>query len=586
MRRRSIGRITQGLSLRVWHAELLVVAALAVLAFLVRWPYLQILPHFTDEIHEILTALHVARGEAFPLTAQEAYLGPFHYYILGALFKVIGPKLVLPRLLVLVFGVLTVGATYLLGRSLAGRHVGALGAALLATSPQHTLINSHIAWQNATMPLYSTLCFAAFIAALNTLRPVSGVEPTASPAVARRFGPFLALAGCCFGLTLQTHPGAIILVPPLALAYLIAILAGRRWRLLRSPWLVLAIAAGLLAYSPVLIFNMMNRFDGLLRATAQRPYAYDLQPTWESYRTNFREFALQFARMISDPTRIPATFGDYLTSPYLVIAVVLALVGFLILARRGQPLPLLVAVSAQLILPRFLKAYGMDDDYPMIAARYVAYLLPLGYLAIATTVVIPARQFGRIVLRRYGRPILTNVTSMLWWFVLAVSIAGFVLYPLVPLHRYYEAVMPHDPNNVAAFALYHELAAYTGDTPIVVDSTLDKIATKEGVTARDVAVFLLQFRGIPYALTTNMRETITTSTAGVDPANSAALPLVIMERDTCWPLRERFPFERQGERLRLQNFYRGLPTYFALYRLTPADPGAGCFGPEGPRAGD
>ncbi len=582
-----MARITQGLSLRGWRSELFVVAALATLAFLVRWPYLQILPHFTDEIHEILTALRVARGEVLPLTAQEAYLGPLHYYILGAIFKVVGPRLALPRLLVMVFGVLTIGATYLLGRALSGRQVGALGAALLATSPQHTLINSHIAWQNSTMPLYSTLCFAAFIAALNTLRPVSGLGPTTSPAVARRFGPFLALAGFCFGLTLQTHPGAIILVPPLVLAYPIAILAGRRWRLLHSPWLVLAIAAGLLAYSPVLIFNLMNRFGGVLRATAQRPYAYEMQPTWESYRANARDFALQFARMISDPTYIPATIGGYLTSPYLVVAAVLALVGFLLLARRGQPLPLLVAISAQLILPRFLKTYGMDDDYPMIAARYVAYLLPVSYLAIATTVVMIVRWFGGIASRRYGRSTLANAAASLSWLTLAVLIGGLVLYPLLPLHRYYEAIMPNDPNNVAAFALYHQLAAtHTSDTPIVVDNALDKIATKEGVTARDVIVFLLQFRGVSYRLTPNMQEALATSTVGGDPANPSSLPIAIMARDTCWPLRERFPLERQGDRLRLQNFYRGLPTYFALYRLAPGNPGAGCFGPEGPRAGD
>lgn len=224
-----------------WRGEVATVVILVALAVLARWPYLQLLPHFTDEIHEIMAALRVARGEAFPLTAQETYFGPVHYYILGALFKLLGPQLALPRIVIMACGALTVGATYLLGRALAGRGVGVLGAALLATSPQHILINSHIAWQNATMPLYTTLCLAAFVAAANTLRRAPG------DTVPRRCGPLLALAALAFGLALQTHPGVILLLSPLALAFLAAIVPGRRWRALRSPWLPVAALAGLVA---------------------------------------------------------------------------------------------------------------------------------------------------------------------------------------------------------------------------------------------------------------------------------------------------------------------------------------------------
>ena len=62
---------------------------------------------------------------------------------------------------VMVFGALTVALTYLLGRVIAGRLVGVLGAALLAAAPQHIIVNSHIAWQNATTPFYATLTFLA-----------------------------------------------------------------------------------------------------------------------------------------------------------------------------------------------------------------------------------------------------------------------------------------------------------------------------------------------------------------------------------------------------------------------------------------
>ena len=54
-----------------WRGEAAFVAALFALALVVRWPYLQLLPHFTDEINEVMTALKISRGQAFPLTAQE-----------------------------------------------------------------------------------------------------------------------------------------------------------------------------------------------------------------------------------------------------------------------------------------------------------------------------------------------------------------------------------------------------------------------------------------------------------------------------------------------------------------------------------
>ena len=141
-----------------------------------RWPYLQIFPNFTDEIAEVRYAVGIAAGDSFPLTAKDTYFGPIHAYILAALLKLFGPSVALPRLAIMVFGALTVVAAYLLGRELAGRAVGAVAAALLATSPQHVLINSHIAWQHSTMPFYGTLCCWAFVRALRAL-PSSARHP-------------------------------------------------------------------------------------------------------------------------------------------------------------------------------------------------------------------------------------------------------------------------------------------------------------------------------------------------------------------------------------------------------------------------
>ncbi len=569
-----------------WRGEALLVAALFVLALAARWPYLQLLPHFTDEINEVMTALKISRGQAWPLTAQETYFGPIHLYIIGGLFKVLGPSLTLPRIVAMVFGALTVVATYLLGRAIAGRGVGFVAAALLITSPQHILINSHIAWQNVTMPLYSTLCLWGLIGTFNLLAaaPAAPADPQAGRALTRRFGGLLVVAGFLFGLALQTHPGVIVLAPALALAALAAFWWSGRWRVLLSPWPVLAVLVALVAYGPVIAYNVKNRMSGVVRVLYQRSYAFEMEPTWEHYRTNFANLGYQSLRMISDPTRLPARPRDYATSPYLLIALALCLAGLVLLARRRQPLPLLAVVGVHLIVPRYLKAYGLEDDYVMIFARYVAYLLPLVYIAMAASIVALVGIVLRLLRQvrfapRFGRSVTIALSALL--------IALFVLYPLVPLRRYYAETIRVDPNNRSFFALLGEIEAQrTPRTPLLIDNYLDKLATKEGVTARDVIVYLLTFEGIPFREVTDPGKEIAALAPTLDPADTAALPLVVTLRDRCWPLRDRLPLQRVGGRLGLHKLYLEVPSYFALYRYTPAQPAAGCFGPDGPQAGD
>ena len=190
------------------RVELLLILALFAVALAVRWPYLQRLPHFTDEVNEVRLSLAIARGETFPLMPKDKYFGPLHTYIVAACFWLFGPSMDLPRAIVMVIGALTVVATYLLGRELAGRGVGALGAALLATAPQHVIVNSHVAWQNSTTPLYSTLCCWALARALRRADLPGGRWA--------RGGRWLVLAGGLYGLVLQTHPGTILLAPALA----------------------------------------------------------------------------------------------------------------------------------------------------------------------------------------------------------------------------------------------------------------------------------------------------------------------------------------------------------------------------------
>jgi asparagine N-glycosylation enzyme membrane subunit Stt3 len=262
------GRARPFAGIRVGDLEPLLVVCLLGLAILARWPNLLLMPHFTDEIVEVGYAAKIAAAEHFPLTAQDTYFGPLHAYILAALLKLFGPSVALPRLVIMVFGAFTVLATYLLGRELAGRAVGTVAAALLLTSPQHILINSHIAWQHSTMPLYSTLCCWAFVRALRAFIPAARqrgegeTSPSAQSGHPQLAPVYLALAGLLFGLALQTHPGAVVLIPALAATLLATLRLRRFWLLLRTPWPYVAVFAALVAYSPLLIFNLTHRLAG------------------------------------------------------------------------------------------------------------------------------------------------------------------------------------------------------------------------------------------------------------------------------------------------------------------------------------
>ena len=94
------------------------VLALAILATLVRLPYLQQIPRFTDEWDDTETALAIAREPGhWPLISNDHYNGPVFHYLLAAGYR-LGADLTWTRLLALLCGVAAVAATAGLARSL------------------------------------------------------------------------------------------------------------------------------------------------------------------------------------------------------------------------------------------------------------------------------------------------------------------------------------------------------------------------------------------------------------------------------------------------------------------------------------
>ena len=551
--------------------------ALCAVAAAVRWPYLMRLPKFTDETVEVRWVFQIVEGQALPLTAFDPYYGPIHAYILAAAFKIFGYHMILPRLVSLIFGALTVGATYLLGRELAGRWVGALGAALLLTAPQHIVVNSHIAWENATTPFYTTLCCWAFVRYVNEEWRIENLESAGRPgwhSVA-----WLVLCGFLFGLSVQTHPGTIVLGVGLALAFL-----WHAWRTVRASSFqhsqffilhsALASLTALIAYSPVLIYNLTNDLAAVGKVASSRNYAFESNPTLETYGRNLRELVYALLRLISNPFRIPETFVGYLTSPYLLLMAGLCLGGLTLLARRGQVLPLCVLLGTLVALPRFNRAYGGADadqigDRYLLTGRYITYFLPLANIAIAVAVIALIAAVWRALPRRWRDPAIA---------LPAVLVPLLVLYPLQPLARYYAHEGAKDPNSASFMATMAAIDTARGPrTPVWIDKQFEKTLLNDGSQALDVLDYLLILNRVPHRIVDDPAAEIARVAPTLDPNDRESHPIIVMSRDRCWPLRGQIAMERISDTLLLNELFR----YYAVFRWAPPPAVGDCQPPPG-----
>ncbi|MGN6671903.1 MAG: ArnT family glycosyltransferase [Thermomicrobiales bacterium] len=552
--------------------EALLLVALFVVAAIARWPYLLRLPHFTDEIGEIHWALQIAHGDAFPLTSQVSYMGPYQHYLLAAALKLFGPHVLLPRLLVLLIGALTVVLTYLVGKELAGREVGLLAGLLLATLPQHIVVNSHVAWQNSTTPVYTTLaCWAL----LRALRAATTAPPRAATG-------WWALAGLAYGVAVGTHLGVVVLAPALLGVVVVALWRGRAWAVLRRPGPYLAALAALVAYSPLLIANLRNGLAGYYRMKG-RDYAFVAHPTGATYQHNLVNLLLELARMISNPFRLPERYLHYLTSPYLPLMALLCLLGLVLLVRRGQYLPAFALVSTAAIMPYFNHAYGVEGDRYLVTGRYVAFLQPLLEIAIAAAALAIARWFLAVIPHRWQGLALRDAATVLP----AALLIALVLYPIVPLRRYYTHEASLDPDNASFLATIAFIKANSGPrTPVLVDFNMSKINLRDGADGREIVDVLLTLANVPHTTSNDPAGDLTRLGTAVDPNDTEALPIIVMMRDQCWPLRDTVPLQRISGRYRLRELYWTLQSYYGVYRYAPSPQPAGCLPASGPTPGD
>jgi len=489
-----------------WRLDLLLMAGLALLALIVRWPSLWLVPRFTDETLEVLHSLTIVRDGARPLTNYDSYYGALYNYLVALALALSGESPLAPRVVVLVAGVATVVAAYLLGAELArrvalrsdgasdgvaARLLGLLAAGLLATNGPHVVVNSHVAWSNCLTPLLTTLAFWSLLRAVRPPSRQPDLGETEQRGLAHRFplsiatgrgsggGAFLLLAGLLLGLALQTHPLVAAILPGVALAVLV-----RDWRILKTSWPWLAALAFLVGYANVLVYNAEQGFESLRSAQRiQAEYAQDQQAA-SGYAPTAASMLLLLARILGGAVDQRESIAAYLADPSVLVVAGLAVAGLAILTVRRELLPILVCGTFLLILPA-----ANPKFQTLLTGRYLMPIVPLLFACAALTLVVLAETMRRRWPNSRRRPLL------------AALMVGLVLValPTTSLDRYYGRAFERTDTNERILRLVAEVeAARRPGEALLIDDSIGSELPDTGVTEVRGLEYLLTFARVPY----------------------------------------------------------------------------------------
>lgn len=195
----------------------------------------------------MLVLLGITRGE-IPLLGPPTSIGTFHhgavyYYLLApaAVASAADPVAVMGW--IAVFGIGAVAATWWLGR-LVGGPLAALAAGVLAAVSPAGIEESTFIWNPNLIPVASALAFASALHAWQARSP-----------------RWWVLAGVGAMVTMQCHVLGIVVLPPLALAWLADVVRTRRaeeptWPVVRAGILAALVIAA--SYLPLLLHEVQT----------------------------------------------------------------------------------------------------------------------------------------------------------------------------------------------------------------------------------------------------------------------------------------------------------------------------------------
>lgn len=211
-------------------------------------------PLDADEAVEGIGAIRVLHGQFLLMEPDGRYLGALDCYVIAPFIAVLGPTLLAIRAATSLIGAAYVAAMYWLGRLALGTRTGGLLAAGVATVfPLFTLLFGVRARSYGMVLLLAALVLALAVRVIWPERPPRRRD--------------WALLGLVAGVALWQH---LLLAEPIGLA-LIALILRRR----PLGGLAVALPAGLVGFSPWLIYNAETRL-GSLRHLYSPATAYTL----------------------------------------------------------------------------------------------------------------------------------------------------------------------------------------------------------------------------------------------------------------------------------------------------------------------
>jgi hypothetical protein len=408
--------------------------AVTLVALLVRIPYWRTIPAAGDEVGQAVYAFKIAQGRGFPLVGNDAYAGPFFFYLVALLLRLGITDPLVGRTIVLVTGTLTATVTYAWVRQLRGGRIAALIAALLvAANPHLILLNGHVGGTTFLLPFLTTL----FLWCL-------------SRAVDDDSYRWLVASAVAAGLALQSNPVSGLLV---AGGLIWLVLRTRGASRLGRHWPLIPVIGGLcilVVYSPVIIYNATTGL-GSVSTVGERSYLWQAEPTLRTFLTNSLRLGLQLVRQVGGVLVGDETLDTLLGMP-LVYAVWM-LVGLAFTTRRVSKLPLLTVLPFLVVFPYLSGHYGL-----IVPVRFTSLLTPV--FAASMGLVLPA------VLEEFAG------SAKRW--VMVVSLAGGVMLaalPLLALFQYYAWIEENHLGGQTLIDLCQQMVEANRGEPVYVSST-------------------------------------------------------------------------------------------------------------------
>jgi 4-amino-4-deoxy-L-arabinose transferase-like glycosyltransferase len=499
--------------------DALMVLILLVGAVAVRFPYLAVVPRFRDETFNALVALRIYRGDLLPFTDHEPYISSLFNFIVAAGMLVIGPTIYAARIVVTGIGILTVGATYVLGREAGGPLVGLIAGLFMLANGIHIAPVGHVAFSGSITPLFTTIAFWLF-----------------QRAHSRSSGRTLVGASFVLGLALLTHPTVVAFLPGIAGWYL-----WRNLTAMRTRWPYLAMLAFVAALSPMIIYNIMSGGESIryaiYTATERGDYAMGKSTalTAVSYLERQAQLWLMLHGTVGGAVDERKGVAGYVADPQLIASSALTIAGTLWAAfRHRYSLPLWLVGSFSVLFPIF-DANHYDVEYD---GRYVLPLLPVLYTGVGILAVDITRNTRR---QSTGKvPMLAVPIGV------AVMLLVLMVTPLRSLMRYYEQASRADPSNASLVAVVENVKAARRPGDIVLldnnlnDRRVVNASERDEASRFRVLRYILEFDDVPFetpdvdatvfnSLIAEQQGAIIILSAGFDGRDTARLGNLIAE---------------------------------------------------------